>query len=96
MMVHDPRNPEDLDSSLEDHAPDAFRYWLREFTLPDADIEFLVSVNDAMKKKSVQNYQIWIKYWQSETQITKPTENEIPEDDIDDRDDEKSILNSDF
>jgi len=49
-----------------------------------------------MKKKSVQNYQIWIKYWQSETQIIKPSENEIPEDDIDDRDDEKSILNSDF
>lgn len=26
MMIHDARNPEDLDSSLEDHASDAFRY----------------------------------------------------------------------
>jgi len=96
MMIHDARNPEDLDSSLEDHASDAFRYWLREFKLPEADIEFLISVNDAMKKKNVQNSQISIKYWQSENQENKAVQEETPEEETYDQDDKNSILNSDF
>lgn len=62
MQIHDKRNVEDLDTTLEDHAPDAMRYGLREVELPPVDLDFIISVNDAMKKKNVQNTQISIKY----------------------------------
>ena len=97
MQIHDKRNVEDLDTTLEDHAPDAMRYWLREVELPPVDLDFIISVNDAMKKKNVQNAQISIKYWQSENEGI--VDNKIHEDDdIEeyDDDDSSSILHSDF
>lgn len=62
MMQHDARNPEDLDTKLEDHAPDGFRYGLREFELGEVDMDYLISTNQAMMKKNSQNSQISIKY----------------------------------
>lgn len=95
-MIHDRRNPEDLDSSLEDHGPDWYRYLLQEFKLQEADIEFLMSTNDAMKKKNVQNSQFSIKYWQSENVENNAVQDEKIDEEYDDREDDSSILNSDF
>lgn len=58
IQQHDKRNVEDLDTTLEDHAPDGVRYGLREFELGEIDLEYLLSANQAMMKKNVQNSQI--------------------------------------
>jgi hypothetical protein len=61
-MIHDSKNVEDLDTTLEDHGPDGARYGLREFEWPEIDMDFLISTNQAMLKKSVQIPEISIKY----------------------------------
>ena len=61
-MIHDARNVEDMDTTLEDHAPDGARYGLREFEWEEIDEAFLISTNRAMMKKNVQNPEISIKY----------------------------------
>lgn len=61
-MIHDAKNVEDMDTKLEDHACDALRYGLREFELPEIDMDFFVSINQAMMKKNVQIQEISINY----------------------------------
>lgn len=90
-MIHDSKNVEDMDTTLEDHSCDGVRYGLREFEWPEIDIDFLIGANQAMMKKSVQIPEISIKYWQSHQ-----AKIEEPEDEEYDDDDENSILNSNF
>lgn len=59
-MIHDAKNVEDLDTKLEDHAPDSARYGLVEIKWEEIDEEFLVTANQAMLKKNVQNNPISI------------------------------------
>jgi phage terminase large subunit len=51
-MIHDEKDVEDLDTGLEDHAADALRYGLMEFSGTLESIDALDPVNESLKRRS--------------------------------------------
>lgn len=56
-MVHDKVNVEDINTKLEDHAPDAVRYWLKYFGARTTSLSEIRTVNDVFNKKFEQ--EVW-------------------------------------
>lgn len=54
IMIHDDKYPEDLDSDLEDHAPDAIRYWAVMRHEPPKEL-----VADQMEKLPLKDQGYW-------------------------------------
>jgi len=51
-LIHDKTNVEDVDTSGEDHAPDALRYWLAELCEINTSFTDVQTMNVAMQQKS--------------------------------------------
>jgi hypothetical protein len=50
-MVHDKTNVEDIDTKLEDHWPDAVRYWLKYLWAKKVGMWDIKTMNDAFNKR---------------------------------------------
>lgn len=64
-LIHDKTNVEDVDTSGEDHAPDALRYWLAELCEINTSFTDVQAMNVAMQQKSaienLDNHRWWDK-----------------------------------
>lgn len=64
-LIHDKTNVEDVDTSGEDHAPDALRYWLAELCEINTSFTDVQNINQSMQQKSslstLDNHHWWDK-----------------------------------
>jgi len=71
MMVHDKINVEDINTKLEDHAPDAIRYWLKELWARRTSLSEIKTVNDVFNKRFEQELSNISSFIQKKPQIKK-------------------------
>jgi len=71
MMVHDKINVEDINTKLEDHAPDAIRYWLKELWARRTSLSEIKTMNDVFNKRFEQELSNISSFIQKKPQIKK-------------------------
>ena len=67
-LIHDKTNVEDVDTTGEDHAPDALRYWLAELCQINTSFKDVQQINTSMQQKSAID-NLWSAKWDDKNEL---------------------------